>query len=198
MYMTSEPSQSQHSIIIDCSATTHMTSHPEWFKTNSFKKLIPPHRVHFGDNTTADATGIGNVWLMSKVGDKQYRICLRNTLLVPTFNVMLVSVSRLGRAGYKLIFDGCKASVACDRDAIMLAKQRKGLYHLRAHPLNQTHTAHLTMDVNVLHCCMGHIGMHRLKSMVTKGQIKDINMLTSVPKFCEACVMGKMKKLPFK
>jgi transposase InsO family protein len=45
---------------------------------------------------------------------------------------------------------------------------------------------------------MGHIGMHRLKQMVAKRQIKDIEALTGVPKFCEACVMGKMKKLPFK
>jgi hypothetical protein len=197
-YMTSKPNQKQNSIIIDYGATTHMTSHPEWFDMNSFKKLDPPRRICFGDNTTTDATGVGDIWLTSKVGNKQYQVCLRNTLLVPAFHITLVSVSRLGKAGYKSTFNGCEARVAQDLNAIMIEKQCKGLYHLQAHPLSLTPAAHLAMDVNVLHRRMGHISINCLKSMVNKGQLKDINMLTGTPKFCEACVMGKMKKLPFK
>jgi gag-polypeptide of LTR copia-type len=75
-YMMTKPNQKQGSIIIDCGATTHMTPHPEWFETESFKKLNPPHRVRFGDNTTADAIGIGNIWISSKVGNKRYKVCL--------------------------------------------------------------------------------------------------------------------------
>lgn len=44
---------------------------------------------------------------------------------------------------------------------------------------------------------MGHISIDRVKHMVRKGQLKGINRLSGKPEFCEPCVMGKMKKLPF-
>jgi hypothetical protein len=45
---------------------------------------------------------------------------------------------------------------------------------------------------------MGHIGIERLKQMVADRKVKDIDTVTGTPKFCEACVLGKHKKLPFK
>ncbi|KIK75477.1 hypothetical protein PAXRUDRAFT_101423, partial [Paxillus rubicundulus Ve08.2h10] len=34
--------------------------------------------------------------------------------------------------------------------------------------------------------------------MVKWGQLQGIDILTETPSFCEACVLGKMKKLPLK
>ncbi|KJA17871.1 hypothetical protein HYPSUDRAFT_99352, partial [Hypholoma sublateritium FD-334 SS-4] len=33
--------------------------------------------------------------------------------------------------------------------------------------------------------------------MVDEGQLSDISKTTGTPKFCEPCVLGKMKKQPF-
>ena len=198
LYLVSEPQQKGNAIIIDCRATTNMIPHAEWFDTLTFRRIHPPHPVRFGDNTTAEATGIGDVWISSKIGDKQYTICLKNTLLVPTFRISLVSVSKLGKAGYISTFDGDTGYVSRKRTTVMTARERKGLYHLQVQPLGSPAGAMLSMDINVLHRQMGHAGVHQLKRMVTKGQIKDVKTLTRVPEFCEPCVMGKMKKLPFK
>ena len=84
------------------------------------------------------------------------------------------------------------------KNIIMKAMRKKGLYHLQVSALEHTPDAHLTMDINVLPHCMGHIRMHWLHRMVAKNQIGDIDTLTGTPEFCESCVMGKMKKLPFK
>ena len=54
------------------------------------------------------------------------------------------------------------------------------------------------IDINVLHRRMGHIGIDRLQRMVTKGQLKDIDTVLGSPQLCEPCVLGKLKKLPFK
>jgi hypothetical protein len=137
VYMTTELDQKRGSIIINCGSTTHMTPHAEWFETESFKILNPPHHVCFGDNTTTDAIGIRNVWVSSKVKNKRYKICLRNTLLVPTFRITLVSVSQLEKAGHKSIFDKCKASITHNHDTIMATKHKKGLYHLQVQPLGK-------------------------------------------------------------
>ena len=84
------------------------------------------------------------------------------------------------------------------RNTIMTAAHRRGLYHLQVSLIECAPGALLAVNINVLHRWMGHISMHRLKRMVAKKQIKDIDKLTGEPNFCEPCVMGKMKKLPFK
>ena len=198
LYLVSEPQQKGNTIVINCGATTNMVLHAKWFNTLSFRRIHPPHPVQFGDNTTAKVTGIGDVWISSEVGDRQYRVCLKDTLLVPTFQISLVSVSKLRKARYISAFDGDTGHMSQNHTTIMTAHGRKGLYHLQVPPLRMLAGALLSMDINVLHHQMGHTGMHQLKRMVTKGQIKDIKTLTRIPEFCKLCVMGKMKKLPFK
>lgn len=41
------------------------------------------------------------------------------------------------------------------------------------------------------------MGIDRLKQMVKKKQLKGVVKPTGQPEFCEPCVLGKMKKLPF-
>ncbi|KAL1657433.1 hypothetical protein GGG16DRAFT_13426, partial [Schizophyllum commune] len=45
---------------------------------------------------------------------------------------------------------------------------------------------------------MGHTNFESLRNMVRHGQLGEVDTLTGIPSFCEPCVMGKMKKLPFK
>jgi len=140
-----------------------MVLHPKWFDTLTFRKLDPPHLVRFGDDSTAEATRVGDVWISSKIGNKQYRVCLKGTLLVPTFRISLISVSKLGRAGYISAFDGSTGYVSRGRTKVMKAHKRKGLYHLQVQPLGTLAGALLSMDVNVLHRRLGHVGIHQLR-----------------------------------
>ena len=154
--------------------------------------------MRFGDNTTVEATGIGDIWVASHIGNKQYKIRFCNTLHIPTFRIALISISKLVDAGHTSLFDKCGGQVMNHKNVIMKAIRKRGLHHLQVNTLEHTPSAHLTMDINVLHRCMGHIGMHRLQRMVAKNQIGDVDKLTRTPEFCEPCVMGKMKKLLFK
>ncbi|KZV87653.1 hypothetical protein EXIGLDRAFT_574440, partial [Exidia glandulosa HHB12029] len=54
------------------------------------------------------------------------------------------------------------------------------------------------VDINVMHRRLGHLNFRSLKRMVAQKQLGNIAKLTGEPAFCEACVLGKMKKLPFK
>jgi hypothetical protein len=73
-----------------------------------------------------------------------------------------------------------------------------GLFHINAMPLVfPEHALAAAVDINVLHRRMGHTGIDRLKWMVKKKQLKGVTKLTGHPEFCEPCVLGKMKKLPF-
>lgn len=85
-----------------------------------------------------------------------------------------------------------------DKQLFLSARHIRGLYQIDATPLAfPEHALSATIDINVLHRRMGHIGMDRLKSMVKKQQLKGVTELTGHPEFCEPCVLGKMKKLPF-
>ena len=84
-----------------------------------------------------------------------------------------------------------------DRNTILVATHKNGLYHARVTPDNQKEAALATVDINLLHRRMGHISTNRIQHMVKSGQLQGIDTLVGTPIFCEACVLGKMKKLPF-
>ena len=84
-----------------------------------------------------------------------------------------------------------------DRNTILVATHKNGLYHVRVTPDNQNEAALATVDINLLHRRMGHISTNRIQHMVKSGQLQGIDTLVGTSTFCEACVLGKMKKLPF-
>ena len=44
---------------------------------------------------------------------------------------------------------------------------------------------------------MDHVSPNQIQQMVKSGQLPGIDTLSGTPTFCEACTLGKMKKLPF-
>ena len=97
-YVTqSELDPKKHHILIDSGASSTIVPHRSWFVPDSYKPLTPPRPVHFGDDSTVEAVGIGNVLLRSHVGNKDYDILLRDVLFIPTFAVTLISVHKLAK-----------------------------------------------------------------------------------------------------
>ncbi|KJA17870.1 hypothetical protein HYPSUDRAFT_102934, partial [Hypholoma sublateritium FD-334 SS-4] len=72
-------------IILDSGASTHMTPRRDWFVPHSFKRLNPPRLVHFGDESTVPAIGIGNVILRQTIDGKFLEVMVLNVLFVPAF-----------------------------------------------------------------------------------------------------------------
>ena len=93
------------STIADSGASAHMTLHRKWFKCRTFKKLSPPQKIHFGDDSFVEATGVGTIALKCKVNGSTKITELENTLYVPSFRLTLVSICRLNKAGYSKM--GC-------------------------------------------------------------------------------------------
>ena len=145
------------------------------------------------------AIGIGTVPLISEASGTTYEIILSNVLLIPKFRISLISVNWLASAGLSTAFPA--ASDMCyvrkDWNTILNATHKNGLYHARVTPDNQKEAALATVDINLLHRRMGHISTNCIQHMVKSGQLQGIDILVGTPTFCEACVLGKMKKLPF-
>ncbi|KIK73290.1 hypothetical protein PAXRUDRAFT_178819 [Paxillus rubicundulus Ve08.2h10] len=75
-----------------------MVPHRSWFQT--YSPLVPPHPVAFGDNSTTSAIGIGTVALFTTISERS----VANILLIPEFQISLISVNRLSTAGLSTVF----------------------------------------------------------------------------------------------
>ena len=190
-------SQKSYDIIIDSSATSHMTPHRKWFTT--YRTLTPPTPVTLGDDSTVQATGIGTVTLHAKVAGKIHEFILSNVLFIPDFRITLISVKRLASAGLSTFFPGNTSHciVYQGKQQVMTGKHLGNLYHADIVPLVPNEAAHTSININLLHRQMGHISMDRIQHMVKEGQLPGIDSLTGTPDFCEPCTVAKIKKLPF-
>ncbi|KAJ3500780.1 hypothetical protein NMY22_g19148 [Coprinellus aureogranulatus] len=89
---------------------------------------------------------------------------------------------------------------------LITARYEHGLYRLPVSPRTNEFTTALvadtyrqqtSIDINILHRRMGHMSEARLRRMVKRGQLEGIQTVTGKLHFCEPCVLGKLKKLPF-
>ncbi|KAH7918375.1 hypothetical protein BV22DRAFT_1108372 [Leucogyrophana mollusca] len=109
-----------------------MVPHLSWFEPGTYKPLSPPRPVSFGDEST------------------DFDIALSNVLLIPSFTIALVSANS----------DVCE--IWKHKSCILTALHKRGLYHAKATPKVSPESALATVDVNLLHRRMGHIGMDRI------------------------------------
>ncbi|PPQ86235.1 hypothetical protein CVT26_001832 [Gymnopilus dilepis] len=199
-YLGSDSSErSSNDIFLDSCASTIMTNRRDWFTCDSFQTLDPPRQVEFGDKSHVDATGIGTIVLTEEVDGKVMNIELPKVLYIPSFALTLISVNRLDKMGYYSVFKNGKCTVKSKkgRKAFLTGKIHKGLYKLKSSVVTHGSKAYASIDINTLHRQMGHASPAALKKMVSSGQLVDIDKITGDVKFCEPCIMGKMKKLPF-
>jgi hypothetical protein len=195
LYLASDPSDKRYRRIADTGASCHITPLHEWFEPGSYQTLSPPRKIHFGDNSYAEATGMGTIILESKIGDETIDIELSDVLHVPTFSLTLISVNRLCRTGAHARFGSSRFDVRKGGKTILTGFHKRGLYHLDAVPHTFYDEAHASIDINVLHRRMGHRNFDDLIRMVKDGQLENIENVTGTPNFCEPCTLSKIRRI---
>ena len=160
-YLSSEPKDSgRNTLIIDSGASSHIVPHHSWFRT--YQPLDPPCPMTLGDNSDAMAIGIGTIPLISHVSGTTYEITLSNVLLIPEFQISLISVNHLASAGLSTTFLASleKCYIQKDWNSTLVTIQKNGLFHARVTPNDQKEATHATVDINLLHQCMGHVSFN--------------------------------------
>jgi len=162
-----------HQLIIDSGATDHITSSPTSLVNKRKNTLLPPVALPSGEQ--APITSIGNLPLSST-------ITLKNVLGVPSFEVDLMSVSRITRdlhCSVTFFPYWCILQDLRTKKTIGLGKQRDGLYYLVAlaseKPTHQppsaaTISCHLpssqvASSTALWHRRLGHLSSSRLDFM---------------------------------
>jgi hypothetical protein len=197
-YIVSDP-QDKQTLIVDSGASTHMIPHIQWLVPGTFKPTKVIWKVHLGDDSILEGHSTGTLCLTTKGQSRSKMVDLPNVLLIPDLSATLISVHNLSKTGMKVMFKNgaCKIKHGKDKHPFLTAQHLQGLYHINATPVTFTdHALAAAININVLHCWMGHMGINWLKQMVNKKQLEGVTELTGHPEFCEPCVLSKMKKLP--
>ena len=95
--------------ILDSGASKHMCHQRQMF--TSFIQLRNPFDVTLGDGSINKATAIGKVDLKIKSEGENSILHLQNVLFVETLSFNLISVSRLSKAGCRIVFDDKKCEI---------------------------------------------------------------------------------------
>jgi hypothetical protein len=194
-YSARASTSDQPACIADTGATSHIVPYSDWFDPSTYRTLTTPRRIHFGDESYVEATGVGNVHLKCQVGESTHEITLRNVLYAPSFKLALISVHRICERRIRARFSDKLCKIIRDGQTIMTGYHRRNLYHLRVSPvvhLPPPELVNAAIDINVLHRRMGHHNFQSLQRMVRKGQLENIDKLTGEPEFCEPCAGAKM------
>ena len=135
--------------------------------------------------------GDGKTVASSKGGPIKIKNILIQALYVPTFRVSLLSVSRLGAAGYKTTFERniCTTKNE-DQRTIFTGKMENGIYILQEG--HDSHTALLAMEpsTEIWHRRLGHINHEYLKTILPETSFSQIS------KPCNICILSKHKRAP--
>ncbi|RXW14669.1 hypothetical protein EST38_g11187, partial [Candolleomyces aberdarensis] len=207
-YAVSEPSERRESILADSACSSNMTPNANWLIPDTVTRLKHPVSVHLGDDSIIYGTARGTLRLQRNDNPRAY-VEFKEVLLVPELSTTLMSVSAIAKAGFDVLFNRKGGRILKEGTMTEVFKLNfiRSLYHVDAHAksysLSPTIVVHLassstSIDINILHRRLGHASESRIKQMVKRGQLKGISETTGKLTFCEPCVLGKMKKLPFR
>ncbi|KAJ3501370.1 hypothetical protein NMY22_g18951 [Coprinellus aureogranulatus] len=202
----SQLSQKREETLFDSACSAHMTPNLHWLVPESVSRLSKPIAVHLGDDSILKGIARGTMRFRLNQNAKHF-IEFKDVLLVPELATTLISIPALACSGLDTLFNRTGGHILYKWKPILTARYDKGLYRLTLKPETfepqhsafaaQSQPSH-SFDINILHRRLGHASEQRIRRMVRKGQLSVVKTVVGKLHFCEPCVLGKMKKLPFR
>ena len=130
-------------------------------------------------------------------------IILHHALYVPSFNINLISISRLttdNTVGLFFLHTKCILQDLSKWRIIGLAEAESGLYHLHKPPGQSTKylpprslIKSCIVSIDLWHLCLGHIPTSKI-TLLSK---TNPSVTITSNSICEICPLAKQKRLPF-
>jgi GAG-pre-integrase domain len=168
---------------------------PDRLKFTNYKEVCQ-------DITTADrwlltAIGMGDLHIELPNRSHKTKVTFKNAIHAPGMAFTLISISRLDKAGYSVLFSkGMCAIQDLKGQTIATISHSNRLYKLVANQSKKTETVNMAstkMSINEAHRKLGHIAHSAVKDAITKEIITGIELnLDSKVKFCKAYTKAKL------
>jgi hypothetical protein len=187
-------------LVLDGGATEHMTPANDCFVPGTYVPFRPARRIYLGDDRWVPALGCGDVLYRSHVDGRMHELTLQRVWHAPQLAVTLISVPRLDQVGYRVTTFGGFTSMYLEGQEVAQAVLSQRGYELTGKLLVHMKQAIASVAATeaTWHARFMHLNrrdVRRAASLVngleissTKGGIDD---------FCNACSLGKAKRLPF-
>jgi hypothetical protein len=188
VYLASTSTHADHDVwLIDSGASYHMTPHREWF--SEYEKYDGGD-VFLGDDLTAKIFGHGRIKLL--LNDGRIRT-LCGVLHIPKLARSLISVSKLGDAGVKTVFERNTCKMVRGVMVLMRGVHCGTLYKLVGSTYTNGCNSSFVLEqknegdrTNIVpekktmlwHQRLGHIGEKGLRTLHDKGMVEGMSNCT--------------------
>ena len=198
--------ESSHDTFIDSSCSCHHSPHHKYFLDETFTTLRKPIKVYLRDVSTIQATGKGSLCYLMDTPKGIVPAIIANALYVPELAASLLSVAHFtNEEKHHITFENAGCAIIAKSSGCCVAtthKTSESLYQLLANPIkskeyvNAAHTSYY-FNINLLHCCLGHLGHDNVKWLVDKGMVHGVKSVGGHIELCEAYINGKEHRDPF-
>lgn len=185
--------------LIDSGCTDHLVNDQNYF--HELLMLNNPIKIAVAKNDNfISAVGVGQIKVKSNVRGKDIDCTIKNVFYVPELRKNLLSVKKLEMSNIKIVFEKGQVKLFKNQDLIALGK-RDRLYEISFKLMNKQclNVEIENEDTKLWHKRLGHIGYSTLEKLIKNRMVDGIgsNVKPGKIEFCEACVGGKMTRLPF-
>lgn len=188
---------------LDSGATEHMANDSKYF--NALKRMddIPINVAK--KNQSMKSNQYGDITVKTFNGDESNTKTMKDVLFVKDLKCNLMSVWKLTRHGYKVVFEGDEAIVSINGVTQFVGKVNGKLYEINfqvernvfAGISGEMNLKHATQ--NLWHFRLGHLNPNDMKKLIKQGMVNGMQdvSIDDDSKFCESCVYGKQAKASF-
>ena len=185
--------------IVDSGATDHVARSREVF--TEYRRIPKGTRwLYVGNNTKVAVIGIGTCQLHMRGGKN---LILHDVLYAPEIRRDLVSVLALLRLGFSLNFYDMGLHISLDSVFFGYGYTYDGFIVLDCNTTTSSNnndcfsfvTSSTTIDMDVWHARLCHIGVDRMKRLAKEGLLGSLARIDL--NTCESCLAGKAIRKPF-
>jgi len=148
--------------------------------------------------------GKGKVKIHVTVNGVSKNITFDDVLYIPDLRSNLISLSKLGEKGVRVLFDEYKAQIkTVSGDIVIKAKRSGRLYEVEVNvptpAIFVTQAKRKPVPFDTWHHRLGHTGTNTICKMATKNLVNGLNILgeLTMRERCKDCIFGKHTKHPF-
>lgn len=189
--------------VLDSGATDHMVNNKAYFdELNNIEQLDIGIAKK---NEKISANEQGNISIKTFHNGDSSTKTIKNVLYIKDLKCNLMSVRRLTSLGYKVEFNGDKATVSKDDVTTFIARAQSQLYEVNfriehdifAGIAGEKNAKQISQEL--WHFRLAHVNPFDLKKMIDKNMVDGIDSIDVISneQFCDSCVMGKQTRLPF-
>lgn len=184
---------------VDSGATHHYINNEDMLQNKQyFSELKMIQLAERGKSMLATCSG--NIKVKSFVNNKEISIKLENVFCVPGLRVNLLSISKIEKAGFKIICAAGTITILKDNIVYAQGERVNNLYKIKFKLNNESSNANLAVELNneLWHQRYGHLNYDSLLKINNLNLVNGLNFCNNKNKsLCEVCVKSKQRCLSY-